>query len=62
MLFEDGQILSGVWNARKKQLDTSLATVSVITWAACEETAGLELQDVDDVYLEDFVHTSTQIK
>ena len=51
---------SDLLNAHKKQLDTSLATASVITWAFAE-FAGLESQSLDGVYIESFVHASTAI-
>ena len=47
-------------NARKKQLDTSFASASVIT-CAFENNAGLEPRDLDGVYIEGFVHASTAI-
>ena len=57
---KDGKTFS-VLNARKKQLDTSLATASVITWAFAD-TAGLKSKSLDGVYIEGFVHTSTAIR
>ena len=47
--------ISWVLNARKKQLDTSLATASEITWAFAD-TAGLKSQNLNCVYIEGFVH------
>ena len=51
MRAKDGKMLSYLLNARKEQLDTSLATVSEITWAFAD-TTGLETQILDGVYME----------
>ena len=47
---EDGKTFVDLLNAHKKQMDTSLATAPVITWA------------LHDVYMEGFVHASTKIR
>ena len=60
MLLKDGKTFSDLLNARKKQVDTSLATASVITWALADH-AGLESQDLNCVYIEGFMHSSTTI-
>ena len=51
MRSKDGKTFSDLLNARKKQLDSSLATASVITLAFAD-TAGLESQSLDCVYIE----------
>ena len=61
MLSKDGKTFSDLLNARKKQLDASLATASVITWAFAD-TAGLGSQNLDCMYIEGFVHASTTIR
>ena len=38
MRLDNGGDFSEVLNARKQQLDRSLATVSVIYWAACQDS------------------------
>ena len=58
---KDGKTFSDLVNAHKKQLETFLATATVITWAFAD-TAGLKTQILDGVYLEGFVHASTQIQ
>ena len=58
---KDGQTFSNLLDARKQQLDTSLASASVISWA-CTNTAPFEFQDCDGVHLEGFVHASTIIR
>ena len=60
VLLKDGKTFSDLLNARKKQVDTSLATASVITWALADH-AGLESQDLNCVYIEGFMHSSTTI-
>ena len=54
------KVKQNLFNARKKQLDTSLTTASVITWEFADN-AGLESQDLNGVYIEGFVHTTTGI-
>ena len=54
-------MFSNLLDARKKQLKNSLAMVSVIRWA-CRDPAVLNLQDLDCVHVEGFVHASTQIR
>ena len=58
---KDGQTFSNLLDARKQQLETSLAAASVISWA-CVNTMLLENQDSNCVYLEGFVHASTNIR
>ena len=47
---KDGKTFLDLLNARKKQLDTSLATASEITWAFAD-TAGLKSQNLNCVYM-----------
>ena len=58
---KDGQTFANLLDARKQQLDTSLASASVIS-LACTNTAPFEFQDCDGMYLEGFVHASTLIR
>jgi hypothetical protein len=58
---EDGQTFSNLLDARKQQIDTSLASASVISWA-CTNTARSQPQDINVEYLEGFVHSSTLIR
>ena len=62
---KDGQTFSNLLDALKQQLETSLAdqvaVASVISWA-CANTTLLENQDSNCVYLEGFVHASTNIR
>jgi hypothetical protein len=61
--FNEGQTFSDLLNARKQQLETSLASASIISWAlACANTSQLDPQDSNRVYLEGFVHASTHIQ
>ena len=62
MIFlKDGQTFSNLLDARKQQLETTLASASVISWAF-EDTTLLESQDSKCVVLEGFVHASTKIR
>ena len=61
VLSKGGKTFSDLLSACKKQLDTSITTALVITWAFAD-TAGLKTQILDGVYLEGFVHASTQIQ
>ena len=61
MLPKDGKTFLNLLNARKKQVDTSVATASVITWAFADH-AGLKWKDLDWVYIKGFVHASTAMR
>jgi len=54
---------SDLLDARKPQLETSLPSESVISWA-CASTARdqVDSRDLNGVYLEGFVHASTLIR
>ena len=60
---KDGQAFSGLLNGGSSicknltQVDTFLAAALMTTWA-CADTAALELQDLDCMHMEGFVHTS----
>ena len=58
---KDGQTFSNLLDARKQQLETSLASASVISWAFADTTL-LESQDSNCVILEGFVHASIKIR
>ena len=58
---QDGQTFSNLLDERKQQLETSLASASVISWA-CVHPSPLAFQDLDGMYLEGFVHASTLIR
>ena len=50
-------------DARKEQLDRSLNSGSVVSWAwACASTAEQVSQDFNCVHLEGFIHNATQIR
>ena len=53
VLLESGKDLSDILNARKQQLERSLSTVSVISWAACQES---ESDHLGSRRVEGFVH------
>ena len=61
MLPKDGKTFLCLLNERKKQLHTSLATASVITWLFAD-TVGLETQIFNCVYMEGSVHASAPIR
>ena len=58
---KDGQTFSNLLDARKQQLETSLASALVILWAFAN-TASLESQNLNGMHLEGFVHASTHIR
>ena len=58
---KDDQSFSNVLDARNQQLETSLASASVISWA-CANTTLPETQDSNCVYVEGFVHSLTLIR
>ena len=57
---KDGKTFSNLLDARKQQLETSLASASVISWS-CANSTQLESQDSNCVILEGFMHASTEI-
>ena len=57
----DSQTFSNFLDARRQQLETSLASAIVISWA-CADTTPLESQHSNCVILEGFVHASTEIR
>jgi hypothetical protein len=56
---EDGQTFSDLLDMRQQQLETSLASASVISWACVPPLAS---QDFNGMYVEGFVHASTHIR
>jgi hypothetical protein len=56
---EDGQTFSDLLDLRQQQLETSLASASVISWACVPP---LVSQDLNGMYLDGFVHASTLIR
>jgi endo-1,4-beta-D-glucanase Y len=57
----DGQTFSNFLDARKQQMDISLVSATVISWA-CTNAARIQPQDSNDEHLEGFVHASTLIR
>ena len=57
----NGQTFSNLLGARKQQMDISLASATVISWA-CTNTARIQAQGSDCENLEGFVHSSTLVR
>ena len=58
---KDGQTFSKLLDSRKQQLETTLASASVIS-CACAYTTPLESHNSNYLILEGFVHASTKIR
>jgi hypothetical protein len=58
---KDGQTFSNLLDASKQQMDTALASATVISWA-CTNTARIQSQDPNGGHFEGFVHASTHIR
>jgi hypothetical protein len=64
VLLNDGLTFSSLLDARKQQLDTSLASASVISWARLNTAQNQtdQTQDSNGEHFEGFVHASTHIR
>ena len=60
---KDGQTFSNLLDARKLQLETSLPSASVISWAHANTARDrVDSQDLNSMYLKGFVHALTLIR